>query len=283
MSTQHPGSGSRPVPGHGPEHGFGTPDAGDPTPVTAPYAAAGSSPAAPSTEWRQAAPGTPDAEQRAPGWGAPAAAAPKPSAGKPWTMKRGLAVAGATVVLAAGAGAGAYAFTSSPASNATAAADAAGGPGAGTQGVPPGMPGSQQGGPSGGGMPGQGGPNDFAAGGMGGMPGGLSAAVHAEYVVLDGSDYTTKAEQLGTVSDVSSSSVTVKSADGFTRSYALGSDVEVSNTPQRRQQTGTSGTDLSVSDIVAGGTVRIVAVKEGSGYTAESVQVLAATAAGLSN
>ena len=281
MSTQHPGSGSRPVPEHGPEHGSGTPDASDPTPVTAPYAAAGGSPAAPSTKWRQAAPGTPEAEQRAPGWGAPAAAAPKPSAGKPWTMKRGLAVAGATVVLAAGAGAGAYALTSSPANNATAAA--AGGPGAGTQGFAPGMPGSQQGGPAEGGMPGQGGPNDFPAGGMGGMPGGLSAALHAEYVVLDGSDYTTKAEQQGTVSDVSSSSVTVKSADGFTRSYALGSDVKVSNTPQPRQQTGTSGTELSVSDIVAGGTVRIVAVKEGSGYTAESVQVVAATATGQSN
>jgi hypothetical protein len=132
-------------------------------------------------------------------------------------------------------------------------------------------------------MPGQGGPNGFAAGGM---PGGLSAAVHAEYVVLDGSDYTTKAEQLGTVSDVSSSSVTVKSADGFTRSYAVGSDVQVSSMPQRRQQTGTSGTSgtaLSVSDIAVGGTVRIVAAKAGSGYTAESVQVVAATATGPSN
>ena len=69
-------------------------------------------------------------------------------------------------------------------------------------------------------MPGQGGPGDFAAGGMGG---GLSAAVHAEYVVLQGSAYITMAEQLGTVSEVSSSSVTVKSSDGFTRSYALGS------------------------------------------------------------
>lgn len=282
MSNQHPGAGSRPVPGHGPEHGFDTPDAADPTPVTAPYAAAGGSRAAQSAEWRQAAPGAPEAEQRAPGWGAPAAAAPKRSAGKPWTMKRGLAAAGATVVLAAGAGAGAYALTSSQASSPTAAAGA-GGPGAGTQGFAPGMPGSQLGGPAGGRMPGQGGPNDFASGGMGGMPGGLSAAVHAEYVVLDGSEYTTKAEQLGTVSDVSSTSVTVKSADGFTRSYALGSDVEVSNTPQRRPQAGTSGTALSVSDIVAGGTVRIVAAKVGSGYTAESVQIVPATATGPSN
>ena len=119
-------------------------------------------------------------------------------------------------------------------------------------------------------MAGQGGPGDFAAGGMGG---GLSAAVHAEYVVLQGTEYTTMAQQTGTVSEVSSSSVTVKSSDGFTRSYALGSDVVVSNLQQRRQQADTSGTQLSVADIVAGGTVRIVAAKEGSGFTASSVIV----------
>ncbi|WP_223914406.1 hypothetical protein [Arthrobacter sp. NicSoilC12] len=95
--------------------------------------------------------------------------------------------------------------------------------------------------------------------------------MHAEYAVLQGSAYTTMAEQLGTVSDVSSSSVTVKSSDGFTRSYALRSDVVVSNLQQRRQQAGGAGTQLSVADIVAGGTVRIVAEKDGSGYTAASV------------
>ena len=95
--------------------------------------------------------------------------------------------------------------------------------------------------------------------------------------------YTTMAEQLGTVSEVSSSSVTVKSSDGFTRSYALGSDVVVSNLQQRRQQAGGTGTQLSVADIVAGGTVRIVAAKDGSGYTAASVMVVAATATGQSN
>lgn len=31
MSTQDPGSGSRPVPEHGPGHGFGTPGAGEKT------------------------------------------------------------------------------------------------------------------------------------------------------------------------------------------------------------------------------------------------------------
>ncbi len=101
--------------------------------------------------------------------------------------------------------------------------------------------------------------------------------------MLQGSEYTTVAEQLGTVSEVSPSSVTVKSSDGFTRSYALGSDVVVSNLQQRRQQAGGTGTQLSVADIVAGGTVRIVAVKDGSGYTASSVMVVAATATGQSN
>jgi hypothetical protein len=141
------------------------------------------------------------------------------------------------------------------------------------------MPGSAQGGFAGGGMSGQGGPGDFAVGGMG----GLSAAVHAEYVVLQGSEYTSMAEQLGTVSEISSSSVTVKSSDGFTRSYALGADVVVSNLQQRRQQAGGTGTQLSVADIVAGGTVRIVAAKDGSGYAASSVMVVAATATGQSN
>ena len=225
----------------------------------------------------------PPAPPAAAGWGAPGTAAKTASAAKPWTLTRGLAVAGAAAVLAVGAGVGVYALTSSSAAANGAAGAAAGGAaggGAGGQGVAPGMPGSAQGGFADGGMSGQGGPGDFAAGGMGG---GLSAAVHAEYVVLQGSEYTTMAEQLGTVSEVSSSSVTVKSSDGFTRSYALGSDVVVSNLQQRRQQAGGTGTQLSVADIVAGGTVRIVAAKDGSGYTASSVMVVAATATGQSN
>jgi hypothetical protein len=222
------------------------------------------------------------------GWGAPGAFPKSPGTAKPWTPRRGLAVAGAAAVLAVGAGAGVYALTSSSAAaNGTAlgaAGGAASGQGAGGQGFAPGMPGSAQGGIAGGGVAGQGGRGDFAAGGMGGMGGGLSAAVHAEYVVLQGSSYTTMAEQIGTVSEVSSSSVTVKSSDGFTRSYALGSDVVVSNLQQRRQQAGGgTGTQLSVADIVAGGTVRIVAAKDGSGYTAESVMVVAATSTGQTN
>lgn len=47
-----------------------------------------------------------------------------------------------------------------------------------------------------------------------GLAGGLAAAVQAEYVVFNGSEYTAMAEQLGTVSQVSASSVTVKSSAG---------------------------------------------------------------------
>lgn len=221
----------------------------------------------------------------APGWGAPETTGDKASSAKPWTLKRGLAVAGAAVVLAAGAGVGVYSLTSGPAeANGTTSGAAGGFAGPGTQGSVPGGPGSAQGGFAGGGPQAQGGPGGAAPGGAAGMAGGLSAAVHSEYVVLQGSGYVTKAEQLGVVTDVSSTAVTVKSTDGFTRSYTLGADVVVSNLQQRRPQAGGSASNqLSVADVVAGGTVRIVAAKDGSGYTAESVLMVAATATGQSN
>jgi hypothetical protein len=109
---------------------------------------------------------------------------------------------------------------------------------------------------------------------------GQSAAVHSEYVVLQGSEYVTKAEQLGTVTEVSSGALTVKSSDGFSRSYALAADVLVTNQQQRRQQAGNAGAQLTVADIVAGGTVRVVATKNGNDYTAASVIVTATTAGG---
>lgn len=275
MSSQQPG-GPRP----GSEPGV---DAAVPAPVPAPSAAAGRTAPGGSPGW--GTPEPPDVQQAAeaapgwgaPGWGAPAGSSGKPSGDKPWTVKRGLLVGGVAALLAVGAGTGVYALTSSPASaNGNAAGFA--GQRLGTQGAQ-GMPGAPQDGQAGGAMPGQGGHDDFAAGGMGG---GLSAAVHAEYVTLQGSTYTTMAEQLGTVAEVSSTSVTVKSSDGFTRTYALGGDVAVGNM-QRRQQSSGTGVQLGVADIVAGGTVRVVATKVGSGYTASSVMLVATTAAGQSN
>ena len=252
--------------------GWGVPPAASTVPAAAP--AWGVPPAASTVPTAPAATGW--GAPAAPGWGAPEVG-PRVVSGKQWTMKRGLAVAGVAAVLAVGSGLGVYALTSSSATADGTAAGPGAGPGTGGgQGFAPGMPGPAQGGFAGGGMSGQGGPGDFTAGGMG----GLSAAVHADYVVLQGSQYVTMAEQTGTVSEVSSSSVTVKSSDGFTRSYALGSDVVVTNLQQRRQQAGGTASQLTVADIVAGGTVRIVAAKDGSGYTAASVMVVAATSTG---
>jgi hypothetical protein len=149
-------------------------------------------------------------------------------------------------------------------------------------GTAPGARGGKQGGMAGG-MP-QGGPGNFAPGGLGGMGSGVSAAVHSEYVVLQDGAYVTKVEQQGTVTAVSSDSVTVKSTDGFSRTYSLGSNVAVSNQQQRRQQAGgTSTGQLTVADIVTGATVRIVAGKDAHSFPAESVQLLAATPTGQSN
>ncbi|WP_254678837.1 hypothetical protein [Arthrobacter sp. 24S4-2] len=221
------------------------------------------------------------------GWGAPASAGSFPAGSfsakgpdgrsKPWTRKRGLVVAGAAAVLAGGAGVGVYALTSGAAAAETAT------DGQALPGTAPGARGGTQGGFAGG-MPAQGGPGNFAPGGLGGMGSGVSAAVHSEYVVLQDGAYVTKVEQQGTVAEVSSDSVTVKSTDGFSRTYSLGSDVVVSNVQQRRQQAGgTSTSQLTVADIVSGATVRIVAGKDSNGFPAESVQLVAATLTGQSN
>ncbi len=53
--------------------------------------------------------------------------------------------------------------------------------------------------------------------------------LHGEFVVAkkDGDGYQTMATQHGTVEDVSESSITVKSDDGYTRSYAVDGDTMV--------------------------------------------------------
>lgn len=48
------------------------------------------------------------------------------------------------------------------------------------------------------------------------------ATVHGEAVLADGSGgYTTTLTQTGTISDLSDSSITVRSSDGFTQTYVL--------------------------------------------------------------
>ncbi|UKA63338.1 hypothetical protein [Arthrobacter sp. FW306-04-A] len=209
--------------------------------------------------------GQPSAGQPAAGWGAPSQytpGQPRPSFFKNWTLKKGLIVGGVAVVVAAAAGAGAYA-----AGNGTAADSSnALGPGAAGQTGQNGQ----------GGFGGPGGTN-AGPGGLGVGMGGLNAAIHSEYVVLQNGSYATMAGQLGTVTDISASSMTVKSEDGFTRTYVLGTDVVVEEGMRQRGST-TSGTTLTLADVKSGSSVRVTALKESDKYTAQSIQIVTATA-----
>ena len=202
----------------------------------------------------------------APGWGAPPAAGSAPGQAAPkataWTRNRWLMVVGAAVVLAAGTGAGAYAWGSSSAGARTAASAAAKG---NYRGAQAGTGAQRQGG----------------AGLAGGGAGGMAAALHSEYVIQQNGQYVTDVEQLGTVSAVSADSITVKSSDGFAQTYVLGANVKVSQ--QRRQAGTTSGSQLTVADIASGASVRIVASKDSSQLTADTVQLVAGTSTGQSN
>ena len=206
------------------------------------------------------------------GWGTSNTAALKTGAGNRWGTKRTLMVAGIAVVVAAGTAGGFYAMGS--ASSASAANTAPGQGGAGGFGA-------QQGQNLPGGGAGQGGTGQMGPGQMGGMApdgfgmaGGLNAAIHSEYVVLRNEEYVTMADQLGTVSDVSSTSLTVKSEDGFTRTYALNNDTTVAQGV--RQRGGNTGT-LTLADVKAGATIRVTATKAGDSYTATSIRLTTTT------
>jgi hypothetical protein len=152
----------------------------------------------------------------------PAAAPAEPTGSPGRTRNPKVAIAGALVAVAvasAGVTAGVMAATGSG-SNSTASA----GPGSGGFG--------RAGGPGG------------AMGGAGGM----MAALHGTYVVSDGSgNYVTELTQTGTVSAVSADSITVKSTDGYSKTYTVTTSTSVDN-----------GSD-KISSVATGHTVRIVA------------------------
>ncbi|MEZ2390422.1 hypothetical protein AB6813_12900 [bacterium RCC_150] len=197
----------------------------------------------------------------APGWGAPPQYAPnerpRGSALRNWSTKKSLIVGGVAVVVAAAAGAGAYAAGNSG----TSGTGSAQGPAAGGQFGQNGQ---------GGGFGGPGGGTNAGPDGLGLGMGGLNAAIHSEYVVLQNGNYVTMAGQSGTVTDISASSMTVKSEDGFSRTYALGSDVAVAEGTWQRGS-GSSGTTLSISDVKTGSAVRVTAVKDADKYAARSI------------
>jgi hypothetical protein len=76
-------------------------------------------------------------------------------------------------------------------------------------------------------------------------------AVHGEFVTPNGTGFRTLAMQRGQVTKVSSGSLTVKSADGFTRTYAVDENTLVN-----------AGRD-GIGDVKEGDTVGVMAVVNG--------------------
>ncbi|OXR41155.1 hypothetical protein B7C42_06751 [Nocardia cerradoensis] len=112
-----------------------------------------------------------------------------------WSTKKSLAAVGIAAVIAAAGGGVVYAATHSGGSE-------HGGPGG------PGGPGTSWGG----------GRNASGPGGMG-MTG---ASLHGQFVISDGNGgYTTEITQTGTVTAVSDTSITAKSADNFSQTYTI--------------------------------------------------------------
>jgi hypothetical protein len=139
-------------------------------------------------------------------WGAPA---PEPETPH-WSIKKTLAAVGIAAVLAAG---GAVVIHAASGGGGT---EGRGGPGfGGGQGF-------------GGGGPG-GGPG-FGGGGPGGAR--LPASLHGEFVVSDGhGGFTTELTQTGTVTDISDTSITARSQDGYTQTYVITTDTRQGRTP----------------------------------------------------
>ena len=107
--------------------------------------------------------------------------------------------------------------------------------------------------------PGPGGP--MRGGGMFGFGGG---ALHGEFVVeKDGGGYQTVATQRGEVTAVSKESLTVKSADGYSRTYKLTEDTLV-NAARDGIDDVKNGNTVNVSATVEGGNATAVSVNDGT-------------------
>jgi hypothetical protein len=103
----------------------------------------------------------------------------------------------------------------------------------------------------------------------GGGPGrhgefGMMGALHGEFVVeKDGGGYQTVATQRGEVTAVSKDSITVKSADGYSKTYLITADTLVNATRDGIDSVKT-GNQVSISAIVADGKATAASVDDGT-------------------
>jgi hypothetical protein len=165
----------------------------------------------------------------------------------------------AAAVLGAGAVTGvSVAFASGPQTNPQAAAytdsPSPGSP-SGSASTPEKGPGDHRG-------PGRGFPR--AGGGIGVGRGFGGGALHGEFTVKDkDGKFATKVVQHGSVTAVSATSISLKSEDGFTGTYAVNSDTKVR----------VGGDSAAISGVKAGNDAWVIATKSGSTSTANSLVV----------
>ncbi|MET4590118.1 hypothetical protein [Arthrobacter sp. 754] len=114
--------------------------------------------------------------------------------------------------------------------------------------------------------------------------------LHSESVVkkADGT-FETELSQQGTVDAVSATSVTVKSEDGFSQSYAVNADTRIIKFPAPKADgtpaTGEDGkrlrpSEVTIEEIATGETVRVTGVKNGNDVTARNIVEGAGTGPG---
>ena len=121
--------------------------------------------------------------------------------------------------------------------------------------APPGKPSTP------GDKPGKGNGNGF---GHGNGRFGLGGALHGEFVVpKEGGGYQTVATQRGQVTAVSKDSITVKSEDGFSRTYAITEDTLV-NAARDGIDDVKNGNTVNVFAVVANGKATAASINDGT-------------------
>jgi hypothetical protein len=104
----------------------------------------------------------------------------------------------------------------------------------------------------------------FPRGRMGGLGGALGTGplggeLHGEFVVKDqNGKFVTRDVQSGSVTAVSSTSISLKSEDGFTATYVVNGDTKVM----------VGGSSAAITGVKTGNTAWVVATKSGSTLTA---------------
>jgi len=93
---------------------------------------------------------------------------------------------------------------------------------------------------------------------------GLGGALHGEFVIpKDGGGYQTVAMQRGEVTAVSKDSITVKSEDGYSRTYKVAAETLVNSTRDGISSIKT-GSTVTVNAVVADNTATATTIHDGS-------------------